>query len=57
MGEIAVPLILQELKHSPDNWFVALKAITNADPVSHEASFDQAVHDWLKWGQSQGLID
>ena len=57
MGEIVVPLILQELKHSPDHWFVALKAITNADPVVNGASFDEAVNDWLKWGQNQGLID
>ncbi|WP_286394169.1 hypothetical protein [Pseudanabaena mucicola] len=57
MGEIVVPLILQELKHSPDHWFIALKAITNADPVSDGASFNQAVDDWLKWGKSKGLID
>jgi hypothetical protein len=57
MGEIAVPLILQELKYNPDHWFIALKAITNADPVSPQASFEQAVHDWLEWGQRQGLID
>jgi len=57
MGEIVVPLILQELKHSPDHWFVALKAITNADPVANGANFDQAVNAWLKWGQNQGLID
>jgi len=50
MGEAVVPLILHELKQSPDHWFVALKAITNADPVSPDASFDQAVQEWLKWG-------
>ena len=57
MGEAAVPLILRELKNSPDHWFVALKAITNTNPVSSDASFDQAVQDWLKWGQDKGLID
>ena len=57
MGEIAVPLILKELKRSPDHWFLALKAITNADPVNSGASFDQAVDSWLKWEQNQGLID
>lgn len=57
MGEIAVPLILKELKRSPDHWFIALKAITSADPVSNGASFEQAVDSWLKWGQNQGLID
>ena len=57
MGETAVPLILQELKSNPDHWFVALKVITNADPVNSGASFNQAVDDWLKWGQNQGLID
>jgi len=57
MDKIAVPMIIKELKHSPDHWFLALKAITNADPVSNGASFDQAVDSWLKWGQNQGLID
>ena len=28
-----VPLILAELEHEPDQWFWALEAITDEDPV------------------------
>ena len=36
MGHNAVPLILRSLDQSPDHWFVALSAITGANPTSSE---------------------
>src|SRR5580658_1570612 len=33
MGPPAVPLILEELRASPDHWFWALCALTGEDPV------------------------
>jgi hypothetical protein len=33
MGLSAVPLILEELHREPDQWFWALEAITEEDPV------------------------
>ena len=37
MGLPAVPLILEELRREPDQWFWALEAITEEDPVPTEA--------------------
>ncbi|MEX1094666.1 MAG: hypothetical protein WED34_01385 [Planctomycetales bacterium] len=36
MGPDAIPLILGELRNAPDDWFWALNAITDADPVPPE---------------------
>ena len=33
MGKAAVPLLLDELRREPDDWFWALHAITGANPV------------------------
>src|SRR4029079_1399682 len=33
MGMIAVPLILDELRREPDQWFWALESITDENPV------------------------
>ena len=33
MGERAIPLILEDLRKSPDHWFIALHAITGVNPV------------------------
>jgi hypothetical protein len=36
MGEVAVPLLLAEMRREPDDWFWALHAITGAKPVPAE---------------------
>jgi len=58
MGPDIVPLILHELEREPDQWFWALKAITDADPVppEHAGAVDLMVEDWLRWGREQGLV-
>jgi hypothetical protein len=38
MGWDAVPLILEELQREPDQWFWALEAITEENPVPREAA-------------------
>jgi hypothetical protein len=38
MGWPVVPLILEELRREPDQWFWALEAITGEDPVPPEAA-------------------
>jgi hypothetical protein len=50
MGPDALPLILRELKKSPDHWFVALNAITGEDPAPQNSTFTEAVNAWLAWG-------
>ncbi len=36
IGEPALPFILDDLEKTYDDWFVALKAITGADPIAPE---------------------
>lgn len=58
LGEPVVPLILEELRRDPDHWFLALHAITGADPV-REASRGKisAMADaWLAWGATRGYV-
>jgi hypothetical protein len=58
MGWSAVPLILEELRRAPDQWFWALEKITDANPVPAEAAgrVRQMAQAWIKWGEEQGLI-
>jgi hypothetical protein len=59
MGETAVPLIfgrLAEEGDDPDQWFWALKSITEADPVPEEdrGDFLAMSRAWLQWGSEHG---
>jgi hypothetical protein len=56
MGLDAVPLLLRELEGNIDNWFWALMAITEEDPVSDESRGDgeAMAQAWLKWGKDRG---
>ena len=58
MGERAVPLILEELRNKPDHWFVALHAITGANPVPEEARgrLNEMANAWVFWGKERGYI-
>ena len=58
LGSAIIPLILEELQRQPDHWFVALDALTNANPVSESerADFNQTVAAWLRWGRERGHI-
>jgi len=60
MGKPALPLILSQLKQEggqPDMWFWALKAISEADPVSDDDRGDLAAmaKAWLDWGVRNGV--
>jgi len=59
MGEIALPMILSELRDRPDHWFSALRAIAKETPVADSDSSDpvRARAAWLKWGKEKGFID
>ncbi len=55
MGPDAVPLIIAEMKKSPDWWFWALRALTGDDPVP-EASrgrLAQMTQAWLEWWEKK----
>jgi hypothetical protein len=57
MGKEALPLILDELRREPDQWFWALKAITGEDPVipSDRGNLERMSAAWLNWAQRRGL--
>lgn len=56
MGRKVVPLILRELERRGGHWFWALNAITGDDPIRPNATYKDAVRDWLRWGRQRGLI-
>jgi hypothetical protein len=58
MGMPVVPLILKELAREPDQWFWALEAITEENPVSPQAAGKVSLmaQAWIDWGKSQGLL-
>jgi hypothetical protein len=58
MGWDAVPLILEELQREPRQWFWALEAITEENPVPEEAAgkVRQMAEAWIEWGKKQGYI-
>lgn len=53
MGQLAVPLLLEELRRAPDHWFVALQAITGVNPIPAAASgdVDKMAQAWLSWAE------
>jgi hypothetical protein len=59
MGWLAVPLILDELRREPDQWFWALEAITEENPVPPDASgyVRRTAEVWINWGRERGLIE
>ncbi len=58
MGWPVVPLILEELRREPDQWFWALEAITEENPVPAEATGKVRLmaQAWIEWEARQGLI-
>ena len=58
MGDRALPLILHQLVlegDEPDMWFWALRALTNADPVTEDIRGDigKMAQAWVKWGRQK----
>jgi len=58
MGLAAVPLILEELNREPSQWFWALEAITEENPVPQEANGNVRLlaQAWIEWGKQRGLV-
>jgi hypothetical protein len=57
MGTDAIPLLLRELENDPDFWFLALRSITEQDPVAGEdrGNVKAMAHAWLQWGRVRGF--
>src|SRR5262249_45574622 len=58
MGWEAVPFILEELQHEPRQWFWALEAITEENPVPPDAAGKVRLmaQAWIDWGKQHGFI-
>ena len=59
MGESAIPLILKDLsENGPDDWFWALTAITDENPITEEIAGNMAAmtEAWLQWGRNAGYL-
>jgi hypothetical protein len=58
MGPPVVPLILDELRREPDQWFWALESITEQDPVPPEARGKVLLmaQAWVQWGEQEGIL-
>lgn len=63
MGMKAVPMILNELRSElttgePDDWFIALSAITGVNPVALEerGQLQKMAQAWLNWGSQEGHV-
>src|SRR5437667_3416720 len=58
LGEPAVPLILEDLKQDPADWFWALAAITGDNPVPESSAgrVEEMAEAWLRWGRERGLV-
>jgi hypothetical protein len=58
MGWPAVPLILMELQREPGQWFWALEAITEENPVPPAVAGQvrEMARAWVEWGRDRGLM-
>ena len=58
MGFPALPLIFERLAEAGGRWYVALHAITNANPVSEQdrGRQEKVRAAWLAWGREQQII-
>lgn len=58
MGEVAIPLILDELVNRPNHWFWALRSITGENPIKPEdrGNIPKMTEAWLEWGRQNGYI-
>ena len=58
MGWDALPFIFAELQREPDQWFWALEAITEENPVPAEAAGKVRLMAvaWIEWGKQQGFV-
>lgn len=58
MGKPILPFILRDLRDHGGQWYSALEAIANVNPITNDAvgSIPGMKAAWLEWGRSEGLI-
>ena len=60
MGKEAIPLILRDLaENGPNDWFWALTAITDVNPITPEIAGNMVAmtEAWLQWGRKAGYLN
>jgi hypothetical protein len=58
MGPDVIPLILEDLSHSPGHWFWALHNLVpkDGDPATGTTTIKDATRAWLDWGRRKGYL-
>ncbi|HEU4712681.1 MAG TPA: hypothetical protein VFS76_14005 [Pyrinomonadaceae bacterium] len=58
MGKPALPLILEELQQNGGHWFLALRLISDTNPVppEHAGRLKLMREDWIEWGRQHGYL-
>jgi len=56
LGPSVLPFILERLPEEPERWLWALRVVTREDPVPPDASPDEAVEAWHRWGREHRYL-
>ncbi len=58
MGKPVIPFMLEDLSQNPLYWLMALRQITQENPVQlkHKGKIKQMAEDWLNWGRKNGYV-
>ncbi len=58
MGAEVLPFIFAEMQTQPHHWFIALRHLTNENPVKPESkgNIQKMTNDWLEWAKKQQII-
>lgn len=58
MGRDVVPILLHDLQHHRRDWFWALSAITQENPIdpADAGKVDKMISAWVNWGKKKGLL-
>lgn len=56
MGDLVIPLVLEDLKNTTDHWFLALMELTGQNPVQKDdAGFvERMTEAWIQWAKKRG---
>ncbi len=56
LGPDVLPLIFDELEREPDDWFVAIRALTGVNPLPSQSRADlqETTNEWLEWAKHHG---
>jgi len=55
LGRPVVPYLINDMKSTGTHWFIALSAITDADPIleQHAGDVTSMIQDWVNWNNNQ----